>query len=228
MSYIFYYLRSPPKCSLKCLLRRLTVPILYIITDYDNTVTYRCDGCSRDIKGIQAPPFEVIPICIIKFHETIWARPAYYCHVNVVICPRVRTWSSFRDYLETRCRKELKMVMEAFRINIVISRLTEFWCLTPSHSRRLCQVETQGIKSQATVLLTDNDTWHFFFSLQSVWTVNSMHSRNTSNPVKSRSIHLTLKPSFPFSVPTQISSVPFSSFLRPIGLSGRHKWRFSR
>ena len=228
MSSIFYYLRSPPKCSLKCLLRRLTVPILYIITDYDNTVTYRCDGCSRDIKGIQAPPFEVIPICIIKFHETIWARPAYYCHVNVVICPRVRTWSSFRDYLETRCRKELKMVMEAFRINIVISRLTESWCLTPSHSRRLCQVETQGIKSQATVLLTDNDTWHFFFSLQSVWTVNSMHSRNTSNPVKSRSIHLTLKPSFPFSVPTQISSVPFSSFLRPIGLSGRHKWRFSR
>ena len=139
MSYIFYYLRSPPKCSLKWLLRRLTVPILYIITDYDNTVTYRCDGCSREIKGIQAPPFEVIPICIIKFHETIWARPAYYCHVNVVICLSVDTWSSFRDYLETRCRKELKMVMEAFRINIVISRLTEFWCLTPSHSRGLCQ-----------------------------------------------------------------------------------------
>ena len=139
MSSIFYYLRSPPKCSLKWLLRRLTVPILYIITDYDNTVTYRCDGCSREIKGIQAPPFEVIPICIIKFHETIWARPAYYCHVNVVICLRVRTWSSFHDYLETRCRKELKMVMEAFRINIVISRLTEFWCLTPSHSRGLCQ-----------------------------------------------------------------------------------------
>ena len=162
MSYIFYYLRSPPKCSLKCLLRRLTVPILYIITDYDNTVTYRCDGCSSDIKGIQAPPFEVIPICIIKFHETIWARPAYYCHVNVVICLRVRTWSSFHDYLETRCRKELKMVMEAFRINIVISRLTESWCLTPSHSRRLCQVETQGNKSQATVLLTENDIWHFF------------------------------------------------------------------
>ena len=134
----------------------------------------------------------------------------------------------FVDILKRPAEKKLKMVMEAFRINIVISRLTEFWCLTPSHSRRLCQVETQGIKSQATVLLTDNDTWHFFFSLQSVWTVNSMHSRNTSNPVKSRSIHLTLKPSFPFSVPTQISSVPFSSFLRPIGLSGRHKWRFSR
>ena len=167
MSYIFYYLRSPPKCSLKWLLRRLTVPILYIITDYDNTVTYRCDGSSSDIKGIRLPPSEVIPIWVIKKIETKCARLAYYCDVNVVICLSVDTWSSFRDYLETRCRKELKMVMEAFRIDIVISRLTEFWCLTPSHSRRLCQVETQGIKSQATVLLTDNDIWHFF-SLQSV------------------------------------------------------------
>ena len=162
MSYIFYYLRSPPKCSLKCLLRRLTVPILYIITDYDNTVTYRCDGSSSDIKGIRQPPSEVIPIWVIKKIETKCARLAYYWDVNVVICLSVDTWSSFRDYLETRCRKELKMVMEAFRINIVISRLTESWCLTPSHSRRLCQVETQGIKSQATVLLTDNDTWLFF------------------------------------------------------------------
>ena len=62
MSSIFYYLRSPPKCSLKCLLRRLTVPILYIITDYDNTVTYRCDAWSSDKKGIEAIPFEVIQI----------------------------------------------------------------------------------------------------------------------------------------------------------------------
>ena len=139
MSYIFYYLRSPPKCSLKWLLRRLTVPILYIITDYDNTVTYRCDGSSSDIKGIRQPPSEVIPIWVIKKIETKCARLAYYWDVNVVICLSVDTWSSFRDYLETRCRKELKMVMEAFRINIVISRLTESWCLTPSHSRRLCQ-----------------------------------------------------------------------------------------
>ena len=204
------------------------MPILYIITDYDNTVTYRCDGCSSDIKGIQAPPFEVIPICIIKFHETIWARPAYYCHVNVVICLRVRTWSSFHDYLETRCRKELKMVMEAFRINIVISRLTESWCLTPSHSRRLCQSKHKAFNYRQRSYWQTMTLDIFFLSLRSVWTVNSMHSRNTSNPVKSRSIHLTLKPSFPFSVPTQISSVPFSSFLRPIGLSGRHKWRFSR
>ena len=78
MSSIFYYLRSPPKCSLKCLLRRLTVPILYIITDYDNTVTYRCDGSSSDIKGIRQPPSEVIPIWVIKKIETKCARLAYY------------------------------------------------------------------------------------------------------------------------------------------------------
>ena len=145
MSSIFYYLRSPPKFPLKWLPRRLTVPILYIFTDYDETVTYGWDEWSLDNKAIQAIPFEVIPMWIIEVHKIRWARTAYYFDVNVVICFRATRCSSFRKYLHSPCRKELKIVMEAFRINIVISRLTESWCLTPSHSRRLCQVETEGI-----------------------------------------------------------------------------------
>ena len=42
--------------------RRLTVPILYIIIDYDETVTYGYNEWSFDNKAIQAIPFEVIPM----------------------------------------------------------------------------------------------------------------------------------------------------------------------
>ena len=162
MSSIFYCLRLPPKFSMKWLLRGLTLPSLYMIIYYDNTVTYIWVAWSCDTKEIIAIPFEVIPMWIIEEYKIRRARSGFYFDVNEVICPRTSKFSSYNRYPGSLCRKELKMVMEAFRINIVISRLTESWCLTLSHSRRLCQVETQGIKSQATVLLTENDTWHFF------------------------------------------------------------------
>ena len=71
-------------------------------------MTYESDGWSIDNKGIQAIPFEVIPMWIIKFYISTWARLAYYFDENVVICFRVNKWSSFRDYPEMLCRKELK------------------------------------------------------------------------------------------------------------------------
>ena len=126
MSSIFYYLRFPLKFSLKWLLRRLIVPILYIIVDYDNTVTYKWDEWNCDNKGIFAIPLEVIPIWIIKLDKIRFAQIAQYLDVNVVICLRISMWSSFRDYFEIFRWKEKKMVIEAFRINIVISRLTSF------------------------------------------------------------------------------------------------------
>ena len=227
MSSIFYYLRSPPKCSLKCLLRRLTVPILYIIIDHDNTVTYRCDGWSSDSKGIQAIPFEVIPLWILNGYNRSWARRAQYLDVNVVIRFRISKWSSFRYYPEINCRKELKMVMEAFRINIVISRLTESWCSTPSHSRRLCQSKHKALNHRQRSYWQTMTLDTFFTTVVIDCQQHAQLKHKLSNQ-KSDSIYLTLKPTFPFSVPTQISSVPFSSFLRPIGLSGRHKGRFRR
>ena len=204
------------------------MPILYIIVDYDNTVTYKWDEWNCDNKGIFAIPLEVIPIWIIKLDKIRFAQIAQYLDVNVVICLRISMWSSFRDYFEIFRWKEKKMVIEAFRINIVISRLTESWCLTPSHSRGLCQVETEGIKSQATVSLTENDTWHFVFTTVVTECQQHAQPKHKLSNQKSGSIYLTLKPTFPFSVPTQISSVSVSSFLRPIGLSWRQKGRFSR
>ena len=85
-----------------------------------------------------------------------------------------------------------------------------------------------GIKSQTTFLLTQTDTWHFFSTTVCIDCQQHALPKHKLSNQKSGSIHLTLRPTIPFSVPTQISSVPFSSFLRLIGLSWRRKGRFSR
>ena len=108
MSSIFYCLRLPPKFSMKWLLRGLTLPSLYIIMYYDNTVTYIWVAWSCDTKEIIAIPFEVIPMWIIEEYKIRRARSGFYFDVNEVICPRTSKFSSYNRYPGSLCRKELK------------------------------------------------------------------------------------------------------------------------